>query len=343
MRTGKLAEPVRKRSVLRQLNKDKNRAEKLYGTDCAAVCMDALAKENTGREASAYQSGSCGQMVIVSPDGVPGSDTRPERMVMSAVNGLLATGAHPQMLLVQGVLPDSYEEAELQRDMRQIAAAAREADVSLQVTAGQLEVSASVQKPHYIINGIGWRAGEERFFRPGQELVLTKWIALGGTAALAETFEEKLHGRYPFSLIDRAKEFEKLTSAARDARAISHFGAAPMHALGQGGIFGALWEMAEHAGVGLEVDLKKIPVKQETIEICEFFDINPYELYSAGSLLVGTDRAEALVAELAGLGIPASVIGRVTDGNDRLIRNGEDCRFLDRPRQEEWYRKIENK
>lgn len=358
MRTGKLAEPVRKRSVLRQLNKDKNRAEKLYGTDCAAVSMDAEEK----------MTGSCGQMVIVSPDGVPGSDTRPERIVTAAVNSLLAAGAHPQMLLVQGVLPDSYEEADLQRDMKQIARAAREAgqrleeaggaqnaedqeraalsamtDSGLQVMAGQLEVSAGVLKPHYIINGIGWRADEERFFRPGQELVLTKWIALGGTAALAETFEEKLHGRYPFSLIDRAKEFEKLTSAARDARAISHFGAAPMHALGQGGIFGALWEMAEHAGVGLEVDLKKIPVKQETIEICEFFDINPYELYSAGSLLVGTDRAEALVADLAGLGIPASVIGRVTDGNDRLIRNGEDCRFLDRPRQEEWYRKIENK
>ena len=368
MRTGKLAEPVRKRSVLRQLNKDKNRAEKLYGTDCIAVGMHGAQFSGEATQECKGAAAGFGQMVIVAPDMVPGSEGRPQRLGTAAVNSLLAAGAEPQMLLVQGVLPESYEEADLQRDMKQIAAAAREAgqsleeaggaqnvadqeqavlsamtDFGLQVMAGQLEVSASVQKPHYIINGIGWRAGEEQFFRPGQELVLTKWIALGGTAALAETFEEKLHSRYPFSLIDRAKEFEKLTSAARDARAISHFGAAPMHALGQGGIFGALWEMAEHAGVGLEVDLKKIPVKQETIEICEFFDINPYELYSAGSLLVGTDRAEALVAELAGLGIPASVIGRVTDGNDRLIRNGEDCRFLDRPQQEEWYRKIENK
>lgn len=366
MRTGKLAEPVRKRSVLRQLNTDKNRAEQLYGTECIGVPV-------CGAEATSAPSAcSTSQMVLVAPDGVPGSEKRPRRLVTAALNSLAAAGAKPQMLLVQGVIPEEYEEADLQKDMKQIAAAAREAVFAMEkdcgaedacealtraeqrtgaeqsgacipVMAGQLEVSASVLKPHYIVNGIGQRTGEELFFRPGQELVLTKWIALGGTAALAETFEEKLHGRYPFSLIDRAKEFEKLTSAARDARAITHFGAVPMHALGQGGIFGALWEMAEHAGVGLEVDLKKIPVKQETIEICEFFDINPYELYSAGSLLVGTERAEALVADLAVCGIPASVIGRVTDGNDRVIRNGEDCRFLDRPRQDSWYQKIENK
>ena len=87
-----------------------------------------------------------------------------------------------------------------------------------------------------------------------------------------------------------------------------------------------------------EKDLKKIPVKQETIEICEYYDINPYYLYSAGAMLAGTDNGEALVAELAAAGIPAVVIGRVTDGKDRIIRNGEDVRFLDRPKQDEWYR-----
>jgi hydrogenase maturation factor len=180
---------------------------------------------------------------------------------------------------------------------------------------------------------------KEALFQPGQELVMTKWIALAGTAMLAMDYEEELKSRYPFTLIDRAKEFEKLMAASGDARAITHFGTAPIHALGQGGVFGALWEMAECAGVGLEVDLKKIPVKQETIEICEYFDINPYELYSAGSFLVGTDRAEALIAELKNQGIEACVIGRVTGSRERVIRNGEDCRFLDRPKQEEWYRK----
>lgn len=82
-------------------------------------------------------------------------------------------------------------------------------------------------------------------------------------------------------------------------------------------------------------------MKQETIELCEYFDINPYNLYSAGALLIGTDRPEMMVDALAKAGVEAAVIGRVTDENGRVIRNGEEMRFLDRPQQEEWYRRFE--
>lgn len=314
MRVGKLAEPVQKRSVFRQLNKNKNQADRCYGTNDIRI----------------------GQMLMTAADRIPGGADRLEQMVDNALTALMAQGACPQQLLVQGILPEDYEEAQLQEDMKRIAKAAKE----IPVLAGQIEVSDEVTKPQYLINGIGSCVQEEQLLKPGQELLLTGWIALGGTAMLAQQYESKLQQRYPFSLIDRAKEFEKLTAAARDARAITHFGAAPMHALGQGGIFGALWEMAERAGVGLEVDLKKIPIKQETIELCEYFDINPYEFYSSGSLLVGTDRAEALTAWLHSQGVEASVIGRVTDGRERRIHNGEDCRFLDRPKQDEWFAKL---
>ena len=60
-------------------------------------------------------------------------------------------------------------------------------------------------------------------------------------------------------------------------------GVSAMHDVTEGGVFGALWEMAEASGVGLEIDLKKIPIRQETIEICEFFNLNPYQLISSGS------------------------------------------------------------
>lgn len=72
-------------------------------------------------------------------------------------------------------------------------------------------------------------------------------------------------------------------------------GVSAMHDVTEGGIFGALWEMAEASGVGLCVDLKKIPIRQETIEICEFFNLNPYQLISSGSMLIGTDHGSQLV------------------------------------------------
>ncbi|MDE7259966.1 MAG: hydrogenase maturation factor, partial [Lachnospiraceae bacterium] len=114
-------------------------------------------------------------------------------------------------------------------------------------------------------------------------------------------------------------------------------GVCGMHDVSRGGIFGALWEMAQRAGVGLEIDLKKIPVKQETIEICEFYGLNPYELLSGGSLIMTAEDGAALVTVLAGEGIPAVVVGRTTDGNDRVIYNEEEKRYLDKPKEDQIY------
>lgn len=326
MHTGKLAESILKRSVLRQLKIDRSNDGEQYGADCAVFNGNADAL-------SAYTAVGV----------VPGFERMPGKLVIAAANNLAAGGAVPEALMIQALLPPGYEESCLKADMRQLADEANKHH--MKILGGHTEVTAGVNRPQYLVTGIGHidaSMGRPEMLHPGQELILTKWIALAGTAALAAAHEERLKARYPFTLIDRAKEFEKLMSVEEEARAITHFDTAAMHDLSQGGIFGALWEMSERAGVGLEVDLKKIPVKQETIEICEYFDINPYYLYSAGALLVGTDRGDALVARLAGLGIPASVIGQVTDGNDRIIRNGEDVRFLDRPKQDEWYRISES-
>ena len=67
-------------------------------------------------------------------------------------------------------------------------------------------------------------------------------------------------------------------------------GADILHDIGEGGVFGALWDIAQVAGTGIKVDFKKIPIKQETIEVCEIFDINPYALKSAGSFIIICDR-----------------------------------------------------
>lgn len=344
MYTGKIPEAVLKRSVLRKLHKGINaQCQEYYGTDCA--CFAA------GTE-SAYTS-VC---------SVPGFGGCPGKLVLAAANNLYAGGARPAALMIHAMLPEWYEETALQKDIEAIAAEAENS--GMEILGGHTQVTSAVREAVYTVTGIGLYTGADachaeaadrpetqemrkaenglrRPLRPGDTLVLTKWIALGGTAALALNYEDKLKGRYPFSLIDRAKEFEKLMSVAQEARAINHFGTAAVHDLSQGGVFGALWEMAEHAGVGLEVDLKKIPVRQETVEICEYFDVNPYELYSAGSLLVGVEHGESLVRELARCSVPAAVIGRVTEEKGRVILNGEDCRYLDRPKRDEWYRLAE--
>ena len=87
--------------------------------------------------------------------------------------------------------------------------------------------------------------------------------------------------------------------------------------MGEGGFLSALWKMAEASQVGLEMDFSKVPIRQETIEICEIFDINPYKLNSEGAVLIGIPAGEALVQELRRMGMMAAVIGQTNAGNDR--------------------------
>lgn len=106
--------------------------------------------------------------------------------------------------------------------------------------------------------------------------------------------------RYPSRMIDEAAGFERFLSIIPEAATARKSGVCGIHDVSQGGIFGALWEMANGAGVGLEIDLKKLPVRQETIEICEFYDLNPYELSSGGCLLMTTEDGNGLAAALKG-------------------------------------------
>ena len=176
--------------------------------------------------------------------------------------------------------------------------------------------------------------------RPGDDILASKWIGLEGTSIIAKEKAQELSERYSVNLIKKAQEFDQYLSVLPEAAVAVKSGVTAMHDVTEGGIFGALWELAESSGVGLEIDLKKIPVKQETIEVCEFFGINPYELISSGCMLMASQDGTALLRELEKAGIHAVLIGKATAGNDRVLRNEEERRFLEPPKTDELYRVL---
>ena len=104
---------------------------------------------------------------------------------------------------------------------------------------------------------------------------------------------------------------------------------------GDGGVLCGLWELAEAEKTGFEIDFSKLALKQETVEICEFFQLNPYLLTSAGSYLVLTEHGEETLEILKNAGVPAVRIGFVKEQNARTLVNGEETRYLDRPAPDE--------
>lgn len=119
-------------------------------------------------------------------------------------------------------------------------------------------------------------------------------------------------------------------SAASAASSVAA-GAGQMVSLSGGGFFAGLWELSKRTACGMIIDLPLVPILQETIEITNYLEINPYLMRSAGCLLIAAPDGKSMAEALQAADIPAVCIGTLQDSNDKIIRNGEELRSLDRP------------
>ncbi len=163
---------------------------------------------------------------------------------------------------------------------------------------------------------------------PGDEIVLSKWTALKGSALIAKEKAAELKEYFSSYFTETVTGFDGYLSVLKEQGIAEEFGANFVKETGSGGIYGALWEMAAESGVGIEVNLRDIPIRQETVEIANFYDFDPYLLLSGGSLLITLKQGYGLVRALRDEGINAAVIGRVNDSNDRVVVNKGIRRFL---------------
>lgn len=173
------------------------------------------------------------------------------------------------------------------------------------------------------------------------DIVMTGFAGLRGSVILANEKYDVLHSRYPVSFLEGAKEQQQLLrqipeaapagkSDDGNAYSFAEKSIVGMYLLSEGGVFAGLWNMGKVAGVGLKVFLKNIPIKQETVEICNFFDVNPYRMQSEGSCLLLAENGGRLKNRLRESGIFSEVIGITTGTNDRVVINGEEKRYLEK-------------
>lgn len=325
MKIGKLPEQVLLRSVLKEVGH--RRSEVLMGPgvgqDCAVLALDS------------------DEIFVMSTDPITGTvKDMGSHSIHVTANDLAASGAEPVGVMLTILLPEETQESELRSMMRDVEETCRA--LHMEVLGGHTEVTNVVRQPLISVAGIGKvKKGREVLtngLKVGDDLILTKWIALEGTSIIAKEKETDLKKVFPKELVDTAKGFDQYLSVLPESRIAVAHGASAMHDITEGGVLGALWELGEGAGVGLDIDLRLIPIRQESVEICEHYGLNPYQLMSSGSMLIGTARGAALVRKLQDAGIPAVLIGQAAEGRDRILRNGEEIRYLDRPQSDELYR-----
>lgn len=338
MNCGKLTESIYERSVIKVVKTNSTENRKFYdgaglGADCAV-----LSGNRTSGSAEELCAGIVSGQAMAS-----GRDKKViVRAYLAAVNHIIACSANEAVSGLQYahanitvVVPEKMREIKV-RGMIEAASVQAE-ETGIPILSCNVQVSQAAAEPIVtcVVNaGLENKSDTKLVFLKkralaDEDIVMTKWLGLEGTAVIAQGSFEKLCGRYPEDLVGEAADFYRYLSVVPEAATAVKSGASYLHVVREGGVFGGLWELAAANGVGLVIDLKRIPVRQETIEVCEFFDLNPYELMAGGSMLIVTPNGGELVRTLEEAGVPAAVIGRTVQGNDRIVRHGEESRYLE--------------
>lgn len=317
MKSGKISNTVLKRSVLKRIKKRGEilAAKPCVGSDCAVLKpmpdSPVLMTTATGRWP-----------------------------VYSAANNIAAKGGRIAAVQCGITLAEESEEEDLKELISELERQSE--DVGIPVSGGHTQVSSYVSRPVVHVTGLGYGTEHTKHIKvsEGLDIVASGYIGVSGIRRIAELKRSEILSLYSEDVLERAVGSEEELFAQKAAEIGFETGVCYMHDMSQGGIWAALWDMAEYLAAGFEVDFQAIPVRQEIIEVCEMFDINPYQLESIGGLLMLCSHGSTVVEQLMQEGIAASVIGHTISGKQKIIRNREEVRYLDLPKADELERFI---
>jgi hydrogenase maturation factor len=251
-----------------------------------------------------------------------------ERLGWHAVNvnanDLATLGARPRWFLAALLLPEGRTTPARARGIfRETLRACRALGVTL--AGGHTEVTARLDRPILVGLMLG-EVKKSRLLRkdsqrPGDRVILTKGIAIEGTAILAKERARVLTKRLGAAAVRRARRLLFQISVLREAKlAAAHPGVRAMHDPTEGGLLAGLYELAHAGRVGLRITQEKIPVLEETRAFSGVLGFDPLALIASGALLVvASPRATPrLLRNFVRNGISASVIGEVRRESEGL-------------------------
>ena len=238
-------------------------------------------------------------------------------------NDIACMGATPKWFLATILLPEAKTTPDLAKGIfGQIVDACSELGITL--AGGHTEITFGLDRPIVAGQMLGEVAKDKlvltRNARPGDDLLLTKSIAIEATAIIATEKRHLLQEVLSPAKLDRLGNYlrDPGISIVPEARiAVEMGGVHAMHDPTEGGIATGLWELAQAANVGLEIFADALPINSDCRMLCERFDLDPLGVIASGSLLmaVDVDISKSLREALRQNNIEASIIGRVTEAD----------------------------
>jgi len=259
--------------------------------------------------------------------------------VLINANDIATSGAMPRWLLTTLLFPCGVTPAEIHTVIKELQDFCRRWQITL--CGGHTEITDAVTRP--VVTGM--MAGtvarhkliDKRNMAAGDRVLLSKGVAVEGTAIIAREFGDRLAGLgLDDSEIERCRQFLADISIITEARIAAQSSAtSAMHDVTEGGLATALEELSMAGGHRIKIDMDAIPVFAETRKICRLLGIQPLGLIGSGSLLICCRAAgcNSLIKTIGKRGIEVSCIGEVVDVGQGIdaVKNG---RSTDWPRFE---------
>jgi hydrogenase maturation factor len=292
---------------------------------------DILVGPGLGRDAAAIAIGE--RVMVAKNDPITfASEGGAAHLVEVNANDVACMGATPRWLLVTALLPHGVTPADVLNQFAELRETCRQRSVEL--IGGHTEIVPGLARPILVGMMLGDAAPHELLrpgeAKPGDVLLVTKGLAIEGTALLARERADVLREQIGEDLVNAAARLMEqpgisIVAEAEIARRTGRLTA--LHDPTEGGFASAVRELAIVSGAGVAIDADAIPILEETRAVAEALGIDPLGMLASGSLLIATraDGVSTIMRDIEAAGIPVNVVGKLTEDPQEasLIVDGE--------------------
>ncbi|SEF84295.1 Hydrogenase maturation factor [Caloramator fervidus] len=321
MDIGKLPNDVLKEKILRKIRKinDEVVLTPSIGEDCAAVKFGD-------------------EFCVITSDPVTAATKDIGKIgVIINSNDIASSGVRPLGITVTLLAPPYAKIEDIEAIMEDVIKTCEEFNID--ILGGHTEITDAVNRYVLSITAIGKGKSivKTKGAKVGDDVVMTGFAGLEGTYIIVNEYYDKLLSIIDKDILDSVKKLQISISVLKAGLIAGEFKVNSMHDATEGGILGALWEVANASDRGIYIYKDKIPVLNETKIICKSLNIDPYKLISSGAMIITTEKGEELVKKLNEYGIHAAIIGKITEKGCIINDNGIEYE-IEKPLSDEIYK-----
>jgi len=294
-----------------------------------------IIKPGIGEDTAAADISDDEVLVLKSDPITFATDSVGHYAVLVNANDIATSGATPRWFLTTLLFPRRTTPSEIQSVMHELSRISRHYGIIL--CGGHTEITDAVSRPVVV----GAMAGtiqrrhliDKRKVRRGDVLLMTKKLAVEGTAIIAREFESTLlSDGLAAAEINACKDLIRHIGILREARiAVDVGGVSAMHDVTEGGLATAVQELSVAGGHRIKVFMDTIPCYPQTVWLCRHFSLSPLGLIGSGTLLIccRPEKSAAIMQAIQSAGTTVTPIGEILAPGHGIqaVQNGRDVRW----------------